>query len=146
MKVILKTNVKGIGKAGEIKNVADGYARNFLLPKGYAVEADQKALQEIEQKKTAAKNKEDRELAESLRLKEKIEATTLDIKVNAGEGGRLFGSVTGKDIAEQLARQGIMVDRRKVHLDEPYRSVGEYQLEIRLHAKTTATLKVKLHT
>jgi len=142
VKVILQQNVKGIGTAGEIKDVSDGYARNFLLPRGLAVVADANAVKNLEKQRESAGKKEAKELASSLELQSKIQATSLDYTANAGEGGRLFGSVTSKDIADQLARTGIKVDRRKIQMDEPIRQLGEYQVEIRLHPQVTAKLKV----
>lgn len=144
MRVILKQQVKGVGSAGDVKDVSDGYARNFLLPRGLAVEADETAIKTLDQKRRSAEKKEARELAEAKELQAKIQAIELDYAVNAGEGGRLFGSVTNKDIADQLARSGLKIDRRKLMLEEPIRQLGEYQVEIRLHPEVTAKLKIKV--
>lgn len=144
MRVILKQQVKGVGSAGDVKDVSDGYARNFLLPRGLAVEADETAIKTLDQKRRSAEKKEARELAEAKELQAKIQAMELDYAVNAGEGGRLFGSVTNKDIADQLARSGLKIDRRKLMLEEPIRQLGEYQVEIRLHPEVTAKLKIKV--
>lgn len=146
MRVILKQQVKGVGSAGDVKDVSDGYARNFLLPRGLAVEADETAIRTLEQKRRSTEKKEARELAEAKELQAIIQAKSLDYAVNAGEGGRLFGSVTSKDIADQLARTGVRVDRRKLMLEEPIRQLGEYQVEIRLHPEVTAKLKIKVTT
>lgn len=142
MKVILQQKVKGIGNPGDIKEVSDGYARNFLFPKGLAITADANALKSLEQKRETAEKKDARELAQSKDLQVKLNDTALSFAVKAGEGGRLFGSVTGKDIADQLTRKGFKVDRRKIILDEPIRQLGEYQVEIRLHTQVTAKLKI----
>lgn len=144
MKVILKAKVKGVGNPGDVKEVADGYARNFLLPKGLAEIADASSLKKLEQQKKSADKREERELANSQSLKEKIEDLKLTYKVKAGEGGRLFGSVTSKDIADELSRIGIKVDRRKIILTEPIRQLGSYQLEIRLHPQVTANLNFEV--
>jgi large subunit ribosomal protein L9 len=142
MKVILKQKVKGIGEPGQIKEVSDGYARNFLLPKGLAVLADANTIRSLEQQRNSAEKKDARELAQSQELQKKIEAITLEYTANAGEGGRLFGSVTSKDIGDEMARKGIKVDRRKIQLAEPIRQLGEYTVDIRLHPQVTATLKL----
>lgn len=144
MKVILKAKVKGVGNAGEVKDVSDGYARNYLLPRGLAVIADANALKALEQQQQLAEKRDERELAGSQILKEKIEKLNLNYQVKAGEGGRLFGSVTGKDIADEMARMGIKVDRRKIMLAEPIRQLGNYEIEIRLHPQVTAILKLSI--
>ena len=144
MQVILKAKVKGVGNAGEVKDVSDGYARNYLLPRGLAVIADANALKALEQQQQLAEKRDERELAGSQNLKEKIEKLNLNYQVKAGEGGRLFGSVTGKDIADEMARMGIKVDRRKIMLEEPIRQLGNYEIEIRLHPQVTAILKLSI--
>ncbi len=144
MKVILKAKVKGVGNAGEVKDVSDGYARNFLLPRGLAVSADANALKSLEQQQQMADKRDEREFTHNQNLKEKIENLKLDYKVKAGEGGRLFGSVTSKDIADEMARMGVKVDRRKVMLEEPIRQLGNYEIEIRLHPQVTACLTLSV--
>jgi large subunit ribosomal protein L9 len=144
MKLILKAKVKGVGNPGDVKEVSDGYARNFLLVKGLAVVADANSLKKLEQQKQSADKRDERELASSQGLKEKIENLKLTYKVKAGEGGRLFGSVTSKDIADEMSRVGVKVDRRKILLEEPIRQLGKYQLEIRLHPQVTATLTLEV--
>lgn len=146
MKVILKEKVKGVGNAGEVKDVSDGYARNFLLPKKLAVVADAAALKKLAQRQESASKKDARELSSSNEIKKQVEATLLKYTAKAGEGGRLFGSVTSKDIADQLAREGIRVDRRKILLDEPIRQLGDFELEIRLHPQVTAKLRLSVVT
>jgi large subunit ribosomal protein L9 len=144
MKVILKEKIKGIGNAGEVKDVSDGYARNFLLPRNLAVVADAAAIKKLAQQQESASKKDARELNRSKEVQQQVEATMLKYTAKAGEGGRLFGSVTSKDIAEQLAREGIRVDRRKILLDEPIRQLGEFELEIRLHPQVTAILRLNV--
>lgn len=144
MKVILKEKIKGIGNAGEVKDVSDGYARNFLLPRNLAVVADAAAIKKLAQQQESASKKDARELNRSKEVQQQVEAIMLKYTAKAGEGGRLFGSVTSKDIAEQLAREGIRVDRRKILLDEPIRQLGEFELEIRLHPQVTAILRLNV--
>jgi len=143
MKVIFLKDVKGKGKKGEIKNVADGYAQNFLIKNGYAAEANAQALSQIEgQKKLEAKNAA-AELAEAQALKEKVEALTVELKAKSGDGGRLFGSVSTKQIADALQKvHGIKIDKRKMTLPDGIRSLGFTNVPVKLHHEVSATLKV----
>lgn len=143
MKVIFLKNVKGKGKKGEIKNVADGYAHNFLLKQGLAVEASNANMKTLE----AQKNKEQVVAAEELQhaneLKEKIENLTVELQAKAGEGGRLFGSITTKQIAEELQKKHtIKIDKRKMDLSEGIRTLGHTKVPVKLHPEVTATLTV----
>ncbi|MBA9028061.1 MULTISPECIES: 50S ribosomal protein L9 [Bacillaceae] len=145
MKVIFLKDVKGKGKKGEVKNVADGYAHNFLLKQGLAVEANNANTKTLE----AKKNKEDQLAAEELQqareLKEKIENLTVELHAKAGDGGRLFGSITTKQIAEELQKKhGIKIDKRKMDLNEGIRSLGHTKLPVKLHHEVTATLTVSV--
>ncbi|HOB34763.1 MAG: 50S ribosomal protein L9 [Firmicutes bacterium] len=146
MRVILKAKVKGLGVPGDVKEVSDGYARNFLLPKGLAVVADAAALRKLEQQRQSQSKKEMQELEHCRQLKEQIEAEELKYIAKAGEGGRLFGSVTSNDVAAELARKGIRVDRRKIVLPEPIKSLGKFNVEIRLHSQVTANLTLIVAT
>ena len=143
MKVILLKDVKGTGKKGEIKEVSDGYARNFLLKKGAAVEATGTNMKELDEK---AKSKERKELIayeEAVLLGKQMEEVNIVIEAKAGEGGRLFGSITSKEIAEQLKKQkNIDVDKRKISLDEPIRSLGSRFVDIKIHQKVTTRIGV----
>lgn len=143
MKVVFLKDVKGKGKKGEIKNVADGYAHNFLIKNGYAAEANAQALSQIEgQKKLEAKNAA-AELAEAQALKEKVEALTVELKAKSGDGGRLFGSVSTKQIADALQKvHGIKIDKRKMTLPDGIRSLGFTNVPVKLHHEVSATLKV----
>ena len=143
MKVVFLKDVKGKGKKGEIKNVADGYAQNFLIKNGYAAEAKAQALSQIEgQKKLEAKNAA-AELAEAQALKEKVEALTVELKAKSGDGGRLFGSVSTKQIADALQKvHGIKIDKRKMTLPDGIRSLGFTNVPVKLHHEVSATLKV----
>lgn len=143
MKVIFLKDVKGKGKKGEIKNVADGYAQNFLIKNGYAVEATKQALSQLEAQKRHEAKLAQQELEEAKQLKEKLESITLEIKAKAGEGGRLFGSVSTKQIAENLQKiHGIKIDKRKMECNEGIRSLGVTNVPIKLHPEVKATLKV----
>ena len=142
MKVILLEDIKGVGKKGEIINASDGHARNFLLPRGFAIEASAKNLNDLELKKKAEEKKKANELEEAQRLKMQIEAKTVEISVKTGEGGRLFGSVTNKEVADALKEQaGIKIDKKKISVGA-IKSTGEYSAEIKLHPKVNSSLKL----
>ena len=145
MKVIFLQDVKGKGKKGEVKEVAVGYAQNFLLKKGLAVEATPQAMSEL-RGKTNAKNKEDAEvLAEAEKLKEIIEAEEFEviIKSKAGEDSRLFGSIPSKQIADALEKQhNIKVDKRKMDLKQPVKALGYTNVPTKLHKDVVAKLRV----
>lgn len=145
MKVIFLKDVKGKGKKGEVKNVADGYAHNFLLKQELAVEANNANTKTLE----AQKNKEDQLAAEELQqakeLKETIENLTVELEAKAGEGGRLFGSITTKQIAEALQKKhGIKIDKRKMDLNDGIRTLGHTKLPVKLHHEVVATLTVSV--
>lgn len=142
MKVIFLKDVKGKGKKGEVKNVAEGYARNFLFKNNLAVEANNANLKALEKQKQSEQKKKEEELDEAKKLKEQLEALTIELKAKAGEGGRLFGAVTNKQIADFLKDNNIKVDRRKIELDEPIRSLGYTNVDVKLHPNVTAKIKV----
>ncbi|HEY8341856.1 MAG TPA: 50S ribosomal protein L9 [Calditerricola sp.] len=142
MKVIFLKDVKGQGKKGEVKNVSDGYARNYLIPRGLAVEATESNLKTLEAQKRSEAKRKAQELAEAKALAEKLEKTTVTIAAKAGEGGRLFGAVTSKQIAEALAKQNLAVDKKKILLDEPIRALGTWRVPVKLHPDVTAHLVV----
>lgn len=122
MKVILLKDVKGLGKAGELVNAKDGYARNFLIPRKLAVEATEANLKKWEEEMAEKRKKEQAEYEKAMELKKKIESISVNIKSKAGEGGRLFGSITSKDIAQALKKQHkIDVDRKKIEMDNAHR-------------------------
>ncbi|MFE3576977.1 50S ribosomal protein L9 [Lysinibacillus sp. NPDC059133] len=143
MKVVFLKDVKGKGKKGEIKNVADGYAQNFLIKNGFAAEANAQALSQLEgQKNLEAKNAA-AELAEAEALKEKLEALTVELKAKSGEGGRLFGSVSSKQVADALQKKhGIKIDKRKMTLSDGIRALGFTNVPVKLHHEVSAALKV----
>lgn len=143
MKVVLLKDVKGQGKAGQVVEVSDGYAHNFLLPKKLAVEADAKALNEIKNKEAAQKFKIETERAKALETAKKLESTILRIKMASGGDGKLYGSVTSKDIAEKLAAEfGIEIDKRKIELDNPIKAYGSYTIPVKLYNDVTGKINV----
>lgn len=142
MKVIFLQDVKGKGKKGEVKNVSEGYARNFLFPQNLAVEANQGNIKTLEMKKQGEEKRQEEMLREAKQFKEKIEQVTVEIKAKSGEGGRLFGAVTSKQIAETLKKMKLKVDKRKIDLNEPIRTLGYTNVPIKIHQDVTATIKV----
>ncbi|MBE6573605.1 MAG: 50S ribosomal protein L9 [Ruminococcaceae bacterium] len=143
MKVVLTKDVKSQGKAGQVINVSDGYARNFLFPKGLAIEADAKALNEIKNREASQKHKIDVETQNAKDTAAKLEEVKVKIVCTAGADGRLYGSVTTKDISEELKKQyGIEVDKRKLTLNEAIKSYGTYKAEAKLYSGITGTVTV----
>lgn len=144
MKVIFLQDVKGKGKQGEIKEVSEGYGRNYLLPRHLAVEANQGNLKQLEAKKKGEEKQAEKEYEEALALKETLEKMEVSLSAKAGEGGRLFGSVTSKQIVQALKKDKINLDKRKLELDDPIRTLGYTNVPVKLHPKVTATLKVQV--
>ena len=145
MKVILKQDVKGMGKKESMHEVSDGYARNYLLPKGLAVEASATNLNIMNTKKEAEKSKKDRELANAKALAEKLKSIVVVFKTKAGENGKLFGSITSKDISDKLLNDfHLDIDKKKIHLPEALKSIGSADVEIKLYQEVNAKLTVKI--
>jgi len=142
MKVIFLQDVKGQGKKGEIKDVSEGYARNFLLPRGLAQLATEGNRKTLEQRHAAEGKRKEREKEEAKALAERLAALTLTIPAKAGESGRLFGAITSKQIAEALEKQQIVVDKRKIELNEPIRALGVTRVALKLHPEVKGTLNV----
>ena len=143
MKVILLKDVKGQGKKGDVKKVSAGYARNYLLKNNLAVEATAGNLKQLEAKKRKQDEEAQQEKEEAIQLKEVLEKTTVEIKAKSGEGGRLFGSITNKQIAEALKKEhGVKIDRRKIELDEPIKSLGHVHVPVKLYPDVQGTVKV----
>lgn len=143
MIVILNRDIKGTGKAGDVVNVSDGYARNMLLPKGYATEATEGNIRNLKKQKAIAAEKKAEEKAAAQQTAEKIGKVSVEIKTKAGEGGRIFGSITSKDIADALkAQHNITVDKKKILLDSPIKQTGEMTVEIKLYTDVNAKLKI----
>ncbi|OIJ21895.1 50S ribosomal protein L9 [Anaerobacillus alkalidiazotrophicus] len=142
MKVIFLQDVKGKGKKGEVKNVSEGYARNYLLPNKLASEATSGNLKTLEVKKQGEEKRAEEKLNEAKAYKDELEKLTVEIKAKSGEGGRLFGAVTSKQIADTLGKMKKKVDKRKIELDEPIRALGYTNVPVKLHPEVTATIKV----
>jgi len=145
MKVILLEDVKGVGKKDQIIDAADGYVRNFLFPKKLALEASKANLAALEKKKKGAEAQRVKDLEDARAMKAVLEEKTLQISQKTGDGGRLFGSVTNKEVAQILLEQeGIDIDRKKITIPEVIKKVGEHTAEIRLHTDVTAILKLEI--
>lgn len=143
MKVIFLKDVKGKGKKGEVKNVADGYAQNFLLKQGLAIEASNSNISSLDAQKKKEEKLAAQELEEAKKLKEQLEKITVELSAKSGEGGRLFGSITSKQIAEQLLKSNkIKIDKRKIELEDAIRSLGVTKVPVKLHTEVTAVLNV----
>ena len=145
MRVILKREVAGLGRPGDVKDVADGYAQNFLLPRGIAIEATAGEMKVLARARDAKRAKQDRAHADAEELAKRLSETTLVFRLKAGDQGKTFGSVTSKDIAEALQReQKVEVDKTKVHLPEPLKALGVHQVEIRLLTDVRANVTVAI--
>ena len=144
MEVILREDVPKLGHRGELVKVADGYARNYLLPKKLAVPATEGNRKMVEQIKGAAVRREASELSDAERLAQMLAGVAVSIHRKAGEGDHLFGSVTSLDVAEALAAKGFNIDRRKVQLEDPIKYLGEYDVPLRLHREVTVKVKVQV--
>ncbi|MDH4097238.1 MAG: 50S ribosomal protein L9 [Nitrospira sp.] len=144
MKVILQETMDGVGHLGDVINVANGFARNFLLPRRKAVEADSRSIKAFEHAKRAAAEKAKKEKLEIETHAKKVSAVTLTIEAQVGKDDKMFGSVTVKDIAEGLAAQGFTVDRRKIQLGQPIKELGEVAVPIKMPRDVTATVTVRV--
>lgn len=144
MKVIFLKDVKGQGKKGEIKNVSDGYANNFLFPQGLAKPANDSNLKQLEHQKQAEARHKEKEKEQAEALAAKINETTIVVRAKAGDGGRLFGAITSKHIADELKKIKMDIDKRKIVMDDPIRTLGVSQIPIKLHPDVKATLKVQV--
>ncbi len=144
MKVILKENIDTLGHIGDIVKVAPGYARNYLLPKGLAIEATTKNAKALDHAKRQMEYKKNKVLEQAKSLAAKIEGLSLSVAHQAGEEGKLFGSVTNMELADLLKAQGVDIERKKIVLAEPIKHLGEFTAAIKLHPEVTATLKVTI--
>lgn len=143
MKVIFTADVKGQGKKGEVKNVSDGYAKNFLLPKGVAIEATASNLNDIKGKNDSIKFKKDTEEEQARALSEKLKTLSVKITAKCGENGKLFGSITSKELSDELKKQhNISIDKRKFVLHDGIKSIGEFNVDIKLYPQIQGVLKV----
>jgi len=144
MKVILKDDVKNVGNMGQIVNVADGYARNYLVPRGLAVEASTKNIKSVEHEKRIIQEKAKKIRKSAGELSDRISKLTLVIKANAGEEGKLFGSVTTMDIAGLLKNEGFEIDKRKISIVEPIKRLGTHTVNVKIHPEITANVTVQV--
>ena len=145
MKIILTQDIKGVGKKDEIINANDGYARNFLFPKKLAVEANNQNLAELKSKQNAQTHKKDLEKENANKLKEKLSKIILKVKVKAGGNGKIFGSITSKEIATELKNQyKIEIDKKKILLKEPIKEIGIFSVEIKLYEGIIGKLKIEI--
>ena len=142
MEVILLKDIEKLGTEGAVVRVRPGYARNFLVPSGLAVPATPQQLKAVEEVKRQRLRKTQRAQAEAEAIKQKLEGRSLTLKLTVGEEDKPFGSVTAHDLAEALAKEGLPVEKHAIHLDEPIKALGVYQVPVKLHAGVTATLKV----
>lgn len=145
MKVILKEDIKGVGKKDQIINANDGYARNYLFPKNLAVPADKGNLTNLQSKKTSEEHRKELEREAAKETAKKIEGILLKLPVKSGENGKVFGSITAKEIAENLEKQyKITVDKKKINIQEPIKNLGTFNIEIKLYDGVIAKLKVNV--
>jgi large subunit ribosomal protein L9 len=145
MRVILRQTVKGLGQRDDVVTVADGYARNFLLPRGLAVQATAAGLREVEANRLRQQARSDRDLQVAEEIRAKLDGATVRVAARAGASGRLFGSVTAQDVAAALSAQlGVQVDRRRIELELPIKTVGTYTAALKLHPKVEASVRVEV--
>ncbi len=142
MKVLFLKDVTGTARTGEVKEVSPGYARNFLFPTRTAVVADDRVVEQIKQREEASRRRTERALADAHDVEGRLKRITVTLYAKTGEGGRLFGSITNAEIAQQLKREGIEVDKRKIEVDPPIKSLGPHEVQIRLHSEVIAPLRV----
>lgn len=143
MKVLFVKEVQGTARAGDVKEVSPGYARNYLLPKRIAVVADDRMVEQLKQKEEAVRRRAEKALNEARDAAARLKKLTVTIYAKTGEGGRLFGSVTNADIATQLKREaGLDIDKRKIEVDPPIRSLGPHEVSVQLHTEVSETLRV----
>lgn len=143
MKVILLEDIKGVGKKGQVINASDGHARNYLLPQKLAVEANAANMKNLERKQKAEEDKRIQILEEAQEIGKKLEKVTVKVSVKAGENGKLFGSVTSKEIAEAISSEtGITIEKKKIAIDDDLKTTGEKTVTVKLHPKVSAKVKV----
>jgi large subunit ribosomal protein L9 len=142
MKVILKENIETLGNIGDIVKVAPGYARNYLLPKGFAIEATEKNAKALDHAKRHLEYKKNKVLEQARQLAARVEGLVLEITHQAGEEGKLFGAVTNMELAEHLKAKGLEIDRKKIVLAEPIKHVGDFTATVKIHPEVAAVLKV----
>ena len=144
MKVIMLEDVDRLGKRGAVVNVADGYGRNFLLPRKLALQATEGNLKRVEQESRKHQIKEAKEEKDASTIREEMEKLSLSVARKSGENDVLFGAVTASDIAEMLSKKGYEVDKRKIELDEPIKRLGDYEIPVKLHKSISAKVKLSV--
>ena len=145
MKVILQTDVKGMGKRGDVADASDGYARNFLFPKKLAIPADKQNMNELATKRAAEAHKKELEKKQAIEIKEKLEKVTLTVKTKAGENGKTFGSITSKEISEGIEKEyGYKIDKKKIIMKEQIKILGMYTIQLKLFEGVIANIKVNV--
>ena len=145
MKVILQADVKGHGKKGELVNASDGYARNFLLPKGLAIPADKTAINEMKNRQSSEAYHKEQEKSAAQELADKLSGAVVNLTAKAGENGKLFGSVTSKDVADAVKlQQHIVVDKKKIHLPDGIKVLGVTEVEIKIYPEISTKIKVSV--
>lgn len=144
MKVILKEDVKNLGVAGSIVNVADGFARNFLIPRNLAVEASTKNIKALEQERKKIEEAAKKAKERAMEVSNRLSTITLQIQAKAGEEGKLFGSITNADISEALKKEGFDIDRKRIILDEPIKRLGAYTVNIKVHQDVVVPVNINV--
>ncbi len=145
MKVILQTDVKGMGKRGDIVNASDGHARNYLFPRKLAIPADKQNLNELSAKKSSEAHKKELEKQDAIRTKEKLEKQVLSLKVKAGENGKTFGSITSKEISENIEKEfKEKIDKKKIIMQDPIRAIGTYVVDLKLFEGVICKLTISV--
>lgn len=144
MKVILLRDVPSLGHAGEVREVKEGYAQHYLLPRGLAAPASAANLESLQQTQKAAQERDARVGQQTTALKAQLEALVVEVAAKAGEGGRLFGSVTAQDIAEAITRKGIAISKKQIELPEPIKVTGFYRIPVHIYAKVSALVEVNV--
>ncbi len=144
MKIILKEDVKNLGTIGSVVNVANGYGRNYLIPRNLAAEANPKNIKQFEHEKSAILAKSRKIIRSAEDLAKQVSGITLSIEAQSGEEDKLFGSVTSMDIAKALSKQGINIDKRKINLEEPIKRLGTYSIAVKLHQNVSANVTVEV--
>lgn len=144
MQVILLEDVKALGKKGQVVNVNDGYARNFILPKKLGIEASSKNMNDLKLQKANEEKIKKEQLEQAKEQAKRIEAASVTVSIKSGEGGKIFGSVSTKEIAAAAEKAGLVIDKKKMLLDEPIKSLGTHIVQVKLHKDVTAKLTVKV--
>lgn len=144
MKVLLLQDVKAQGKKGDIIEVSDGYAKNFLIKKKMAIQATNQVINETNQKKASELRKLEIEKQEAIKLAERLNGNTIIVEIACGDNGKMFGSVTAKEISDALLKSGYDIDKKKINLKEPIKSLGTFSVEVKVYANVTSTIKINV--